>query len=46
MKKFLAALFCSMMLIGGLAEAVTSGRGGFSGGGGGRSIHILTPFTF
>lgn len=36
MKKFLAALFCSMMLIGGLAEAVTSGRGGFSGGGGGR----------
>ena len=37
MKKFLAAVFCSAMLIGGLAEAVTSGRGGFSGGGG-RSV--------
>ena len=36
MKKFLAAVFCSMMLIGGLVEAATSaggGRGGFSGGG-------------
>jgi hypothetical protein len=39
MKKFLAAIFCSMMLIGGLADAASSsggGRGGFSGGGGSR----------
>ena len=39
MKKFLVAVFCSMMLIGGLADAASSsggGRGGFSGGGGSR----------
>jgi len=47
MKKFLAAIFCSMMLIGGLADAASSsgggGRGGFSGGGGSRGSVSSAP---
>ena len=47
MKKFLVAIFCIMMLIGGIAESGTTSsggsRGGFSSGGGSRGSVSSAP---